>query len=283
MQNPYNMSMPDIPPALASILNVGSAGAPTMGTPPVAGLSGGMGGATTFAPSYQAGGMIGPGGMPDMAGMPSADMAGMSSMPGAGMSAGTGVGVSEQAVGQAGTMSPQMLEMQVNQFATQNPQQIAAIRAAIQQVMQTGELTQQELNMIVQLATVAAQNPEMYPYVRKFAIQNGIATEQELPPQYDQGLVFVLLLAARALQADLGGQNMMQGGSPAMAGGPEISASQVSSGAVPSMARGGEVQQSKKMDGSVLINAHEGEYVIPANVVKMKGKEFFDSLVEKYK
>ena len=68
-----------------------------------------------------------------------------------------------------------------------------------------------------------------------------------------------------------------------MAGGPEISASQVSSGAVPSMARGGEVQQSKKSDGSVLINAHEGEYVIPANVVKMKGKEFFDSLVEKYK
>lgn len=275
MQNPYNMSMPDIPPALASILNVGSAGTPSMNTPPVAGLSGGMGGAATFAPSYQAGGMIGPGGAPDMTGM--------SSMPGAGMSAGTGVGVSEQAVGQGGTMSPQMLEMQVNQFATQNPQQIEAIRVAIQQVMQTGELTQQELNMVVQLATVAAQNPEMYPYVRKFAIQNGIATEQDLPPQYDQGLVFVLLLAARAIQADVGGQNMMQGGSPAMAGGPEISASQVSSGAVPSMARGGMTPDSKKSDGSVLINAHEGEFVIPANVVKMKGKEFFDSLVEKYK
>lgn len=272
MQNPYNMSMPDIPPALASILNVGNAGTPAMGTPPTAGLSGGMGSSATFAPSYQAGGMIGPGGMPDMAGMS-----------GAGMSAGTGVGVSDQAVGQGGAMSPQMLEMQVNQFATQNPQQVEAIRVAIQQVMQTGELTQQELNMIVQLATVAAQNPEMYPYVRKFAIQNGIATEQELPPQYDQGLVFVLLLAARAIQADTGGQNMMQGGSPAMAGGPEISASQVSSGAVPSMARGGEVRESKKPDGSVLINAHEGEYVIPANVVKMKGKEFFDSLVEKYK
>jgi hypothetical protein len=52
---------------------------------------------------------------------------------------------------------------------------------------------------------------------------------------------------------------------------------------MPSMAKGGEVPMSKKRDGSVLINAHEGEYVIPANVVKMKGKEFFDSLVEKYK
>lgn len=269
MQNPYNMSMPDIPPALASILNVGGTTAPAMATPPTAGLSGGMGGAPTFAPSYQAGGMIGPGGMPDMSG--------------ASMGAGTGVGVNPQTVSQGGAMSPQMLEMQVNQFATQNPQQVAQIRAAIMEVMQTGELTQQELNMIVQLATVAAQNPEMYPYIRKFAIQNGIAAEQDLPPQYDQGLVFVLLLAARAIQADLGGQNMMQGGSPAMAGGPEISASQVSSGAMPSMAKGGEVPQSKKSDGSVLINAHEGEYVIPANVVKMKGKEFFDSLVEKYK
>lgn len=266
MQNPYNMSMPDIPPALASILNVGG-GAPTARPAPAMGLAGGMTSPQTFAPSYQAGGMIGPGGMPDMSGM----------------NVGTGVGVNQQTVSQGGAMSPQMLETQVNQFATQNPQQVAQIRAAIMEVMQTGELTQQELNMIVQLATVAAQNPEMYPYIRKFAIQNGIATEQDLPPQYDQGLVFVLLLAARAIQADLGGQNMMQGGSPAMAGGPEISASQVSSGAIPSMAKGGMTPDSKKADGSVLINAHEGEYVIPANVVKMKGKEFFDSLVEKYK
>jgi len=115
-----------------------------------------------------------------------------------------------------GYMTPQMLEMHINQFAAQHPQQLAQIRAAIVELLQTGELTQQELNMIVQLATVAAQNPELYPYVRRFAIQQGIATEQDLPEQYDQGLVFVILLAARAVQADIGGQNMLQGGSPAM-------------------------------------------------------------------
>jgi hypothetical protein len=174
---------------------------------------------------------------------------------------------------QPAPMAPQMLEMQINQFASQHPQQLAQIRAAVMQALQSGELTQQELNMIVQLATVAAQNPEMYPNVRRFAVQQGIATEQDLPQQYDQGLVFVLLLAARAVQADLGGQNMMQGGSPAMAGGQ----------AIPSMSEGGMTPRSKKSDGSVLINAHEGEYVIPANVVKMKGKEFFDNLVEKYR
>lgn len=253
----------DLPPALASILSMGSpapAGAltqPNMGT----GMSSGMMGQQSFVPSYQAGGMIGAGGMPEP----------------------MGVGLAQQGQMPQGGMTPQMLEMQVNQFASQHPEQIAQIRAAIMEVMQTGELTQQELNMIVQLATVAAQNPEMYPYVRNFAIQQGIATEQDLPQQYDQGLVFVLLLAARALQQDVGGQNMMQGGTPMMAGGPDVTASQVSSGAMPSMAKGGEVPQSKKSDGSVLINAHEGEYVVPAHVVKMKGKEFFDSLVEKYK
>ncbi len=270
MNNPYNTmlsaqgapvpaptSVMDLPPALASILSVGSPSVPNNGAMnPAMGLSSGMGGVQTFVPSYQAGGMIGPGGMPVGGTQPGAS---------------TSVGL--QANVQPGGMSPQMLEMLVNQFASQHPQQIAQIRAAIQEVLATGELTQQELNMIVQLATVAAQNPEMYPYVRNFAIQQGIATEQDLPPQYDQGLVFVLLLAARALQQDVGGQNMMQGGTPAMAGGQPI----------PSMARGGMTPNSKKADGSVLINAHEGEYVVPAHVVRMKGKEFFDSLVEKYK
>jgi hypothetical protein len=228
---------------------------------PNMGMSSGMGGPASFAPSYQMGGMIGAGGMPDS----------------------TGVGLAPQGQPQGGAMPPQMLEMQVNQFASQRPQEMAQIKQVIMAELQSGELTQQELNMIVQLATVAAQNPEMYPYVRNFAIQQGIATEEDLPQQYDQGLIFVLLLAARAVQADVGGQNMMQGGTPAMAGGPEITSGQVSSGPIPSMARGGMTPDSKKPDGSVLINAHEGEYVIPANVVKMKGKEFFDSLIEKYK
>jgi hypothetical protein len=228
--------------------------------------------------SYEQGGMIGTGGMPEPMGMPPGGMPSNNTM----MPPSGGVGLAPEGQG-AQQMTPQMLEMQVNQFASQNPQQVEGIRVAIQQVMQSGELTQQELNMVVQLATVAAQNPEMYPYVRNFAIQQGIATDQDLPPEYDQGLVFVLLLAARAMQQDMGGQDMMAGGSPAMTGAGSVAASQVSSGAPPSMAKGGMTPDSRKADGSVLINAHEGEFVVPANVVRMKGKEFFDNLVEKYK
>jgi hypothetical protein len=261
-QNPQAAGAIAMPSALNNMLSNNRAvnpgyGAPTGQLPPqAAGLASNMiGGPTTFIPtppSYQAGGMIGPGGMP--AAPP------------------TGVGVNPN--GQAGQpMDYQMMEMNINQFASQHPQQLKQIQDVIMQLMQSGELTQEQLNMVTQLATVAAQNPEMYPYVRQFAIQQGIATEQDLPQQYDQGLVFVLLLAARAAQQAMGGQNMMQGGSPAMAGGQPV----------PSMAVGGKVPQSRKEDGSVLINAHEGEYVIPKNVVEMKGREFFDSLVEKYK
>jgi hypothetical protein len=260
MNNQTPTTSLDLPPALASILSMGSP-APNNPQPNAGmGMASGMGGMQTFAPSYQAGGMVGMGGMPEPVGMPGGAPSG-------------NVGLAEQGQMPQGNMTPQMLEMQVNQFSSQHPEQIAQIRQTIMESMQTGELTQQELNMVIQLATVAAQNPEMYPYVRQFAIQNGIATDQDLPQQYDQGLVFVLLLAARAIQADVGGQNMMQGGSPAMAQAP----------AVPSMKTGGDVPPSRKADGSVLINAHEGEYVIPANVVKMKGKEFFDSLVDKYR
>ena len=48
-----------------------------------------------------------------------------------------------------------------------------------------------------------------------------------------------------------------------------------------SMKAGGTVKG--KADAPVPIMAHEGEYVIPKNVVQMKGREFFDRLVEQYK
>jgi hypothetical protein len=225
--------------------------------PMQSGIGTGMAGPQNFAPtapSYEAGGMIGPQGAPVPMGAAPGQMP---QMPAA-----QGVGVNPQ-MQQNTPMDFSMLEMQINQFASQHPEQIQQIRQVIQQELQSGGLTQQELNMMVQLATVAAQNPQMYPNVRQFAIQQGLATEQDLSPEYDQGLVFSILLAGRAAQGGQGGQGMQQ--------------------AVPSMEFGGKVPPSQKNDGSVLINAHQGEYVIPRNVVEMKGKEFFDALVEKYK
>jgi len=219
-------------------------------------------------PTYAQGGMVGMNGQPDMTGA-----AGMK--PGAGGS----------------RMSQAMMDQQIND-----------IQNAIMAGLQSGELTQQELNMGVQLATVAVQNPEMYPYVRNFAIQQGLADEQSLSPQYDEGLLFVILLAARIAQQNMGGQNMIQGGSPAMAGGqPQMAmaggghvgdrmAQQHNAQARTLVAHAGDGTQGGKVVGpghdtsdNITIAVSPGEYVIPAKIVKMKGKEFFDSLLEKYK
>lgn len=229
------------PPPMAA--GTGLAGA----APTLAGNTMAQGSFVPQAPSYQVGGMIGPGGQPVRP-----------------------PGVQAQAMGGQEPLSPQMVEMQVQNLATQNPQVLAQIKQAINEAMLSGELTQEELNMMVQMATTVLRNPALYPQVRQFAIQQGIATEQDLSPEYDQGLVIAILIAARAAQADVGGQDMMAGGTPAMAGAAPVQ----------SMKDGGRVRGEASKP--VMIEAHTGEYVIPKHIVDMKGREFFDRMLEQY-
>lgn len=232
----------DMPPALATLLNAGS-GFPT--TPAPTGIGGAAMGSMPMRqplPSYQMGGMVGPGGMPEPP------------MQGPGLAA---PGASRQ-------MSPQQIQAEAQRFVQRHPQQVQQIQMAIQQAMQSGELTMQELNMMVQMATVALQNPDMYPQLRALAIQQGLATEQDISPQFDPGLLFVLIVI---------GQTMSGGAVP---GGQQV-------GAIPSMEKGGMLpNKGSAKSEPVIAQLHEGEYVIPANVVKAKGTEFFDKLVKNY-
>jgi hypothetical protein len=82
--------------------------------------------------------------------------------------------------------------------------------------------------------------------------------------------VFSIILAGKALQ--------MQGGQPQ--GGQPMPQSD-SQPPQATMRMGGEVPNSNNTDGSVAINAHKGEYVIPANVVLAKGTDFFDKMIGK--
>ncbi len=254
-----NTTSLDLPPALASLLSMQAPAVPQVTTPGVQiGMSSATGigpqqigaGMGTQLPSFAAGGMIGAGGQPVPMGAP----------PGV-------AGVAEQP---SAEMDMQSMQTQINQVASRQPQAMAEIRNAITEEMQSGNLTAQELNTIVQLAQLAASNPEMYPYVKRFAMQQGIAAAGDLPDQYDQNLVMVLLLAAKAVQQDVGGAPAAPGQPPASAG-----------VTVPSMAKGGMLPASGESK-PIIIEAHTGEYVIPKHVVEMKGKEFFDSLIEKY-
>ena len=70
-----------------------------------------------------------------------------------------------------------------------------------------------------------------------------------------------MLLATRAMNANTGGQSMM-------------------SRPVQTMKDGGRVRGEDS--DPVMIEAHTGEYVIPKHVVDMKGREFFDRMLEQY-
>ena len=131
-----------------------------------------------------------------------------------GMVAPAGVSMQPQ---QGQPMGAQMIDMQINQSAAQSPEMIARIRAGIEAGLQTGELSMEDLNMAIELAKTVAQNPAMYPQVRQFVIQKGLATESELPVQYDEAIVIALLLAAKAMATDVEftDRSPLQSGQPA--------------------------------------------------------------------
>lgn len=233
-----------LPPVLQGIMNMPS---PTQYTPPGSGLAGAMtsGGGL---PSYEMGGQIGPGGQP-VGGIqpPSPEAMGAPKQP----------------------MNADMMEMQIQEFMNSRPQELAQIKQAVMGLVQSGELTAQELNKLSQLAMAALRNPSMYPQIRQFAIQQGLATEQDIPAEYDDGLVFGIIVAARAAQGSMGGQDAMQGNVPA------------AQPPMPSMALGGQVPDSKSPTGEVVIKAHEKEMVMPRWLVEEKGTAFFKSMINK--
>ena len=183
---------------------------------------------------------------------------------------------------QAPPLNPQQLQSEVQRMATANPEVLQQLQEVIMQALQSGQLTMEQLDMAVQLARAAAQNPQLYPRLRTLAIQRGIATEQDLPQQYDQGIVFAFLLAGEAVQRmGVQAQPQPQGQGQMMADGGSV--------VVPgSYAAGGGVAAGSPTDDKtgraddIPIRVSGGEYVIPKHVVMAKGTEFFDKLLAKY-
>jgi hypothetical protein len=182
-------------------------------------------------------------------------------------------------------MSPQMIEMQLQEFMRKQPQQVQQIANALTAGVQAGEITPEQINMAGQLAMTALQNPDMYKYVRQFAIQQGLAEESDLSPEYDQGLIFVVLLAVRVAQQSMGmGAMSGMGTETGMAQQPMMSMADggyVTPG--DHAAAGGKVVgPGTGTSDSIPIRVSAGEYVIPAKIVQAKGKDFFDALLKKY-
>jgi hypothetical protein len=171
------------------------------------------------------------------------------------------------------------IDQQAQQFMQQNPQQVEQIRAAVQQSIAAGEIDEQSLNMFVQIATTALQNPEMWPQLRQVLIRQGMLDAEDVGEEYDQGFLIILYIigktmgsGAQAPQQGMPQQGMPQQGMPMSQGQPP-QMSMEEGGALPS--------KSSNPDGSIPINAHEGEYVIPADVTRRLGTDHFDRLIAK--
>ena len=252
---PSSVSL-DLPPSIQSLIE----------TPPAGVASGSIGTIPTgtvaqdpnfpaldfrMQPTYQEGGMVGPGGMPVRP-----------------------AGIQPQG---APMMNAQMMDMQVNEMLAQNPEVVARIRAGIEAGIQSGEVNPEELNMIIQLAKTVMQNPEMYPQIRQMAIQRGIATEADLPQEYDEGMLIAIIAAAKSMEADV----QFEGGAQPMP--QQAPVQEMEFGGMvygPSHDQGGVRVQMK---GGGEIEVEGGEYVTPKDIVKAKGTEFFDKMLASYK
>ena len=242
----------DLPPAIQSLIDMPAAGVASGAIRPI--QTGTVAQDPNFPaldfrmqPTYQEGGMVGPGGMPMRP-----------------------AGIQPQ---QGAAPNPQMLDMQVNEIMSQNPEAVARIRAGIEAGIQSGELDANELNTIIQLAKTVMQNPEMYPQIRQMAIQRGIATEADLPAQFDEGLVMAIIAAGKSMEADV----QIEGGQAPM---PQPPVQEMEFGGMvngPSHDQGGV---RVKMKGGGEIEVEGGEYVIPKDVVKKKGTDFFDKMLQ---
>ena len=174
-------------------------------------------------------------------------------------------------------MSLQQLQQEAQKFAQANPQAIQLIRESLMEGVQSGDVTPQQITMLVQMAVAAAQNPELYPRLRQMAIQQDLADEEDLPMQYDQGIVFSLIVAGTAMQ-QAGGAMQQAPATPA----PQ--------GATAMMKEGGHIPMTRSPTGDntgraddIPIRVSGGEYVIPKHIVERKGTEFFDKLIGKDK
>jgi hypothetical protein len=186
-----------------------------------------------------------------------------------------------------GDMTPQMIEMKVNQMA-RNPQFQQGVMQAIQPLMQSGELTPQEVTVMSQIAMASMQNPKLYPQLRQFVAQQGMAP---LPPAYDPTVIMKILAVTRALEQSGGGMAAPRQGQPTPAGQvPPTSQAQMQNptGAPdggflqgPGTGRSDSIGTQNLSNGSP-VKVSNGEYVIPEHVVRAKGRDHFDALLRRY-
>jgi hypothetical protein len=179
----------------------------------------------------------------------------------------------------------QQIQAQVAQML-RDPRRVQQMLARPMQLMQSGELTPDEVVTMGRVAQASMFNPELYPQLRQFVAAQGM---NPLPPSYDPMVITKILAVSQALQMVMQGG---QGGQGATPPGQVPSTGQAQMQNPTGMRNGGYLQGpgTGRSDSIGTVNettgspvkVSNGEYVIPAHVVRAKGRDFFDGLLRKY-
>lgn len=176
----------------------------------------------------------------------------------------------------------QQIQAQVAQML-RDPRRVQQMLARPMQLMQSGELTPDEVVTMGRVAQASMFNPELYPQLRQFVAAQGM---NPLPPSYDPMVITKILAVSQALQM------VMQGGQGATPPGQVPSMEQAQMQNPTGTQNGGYLQGpgTGRSDSIGTVNettgspvkVSNGEYVIPEHVVRAKGRDFFDGLLRKY-
>jgi hypothetical protein len=175
-----------------------------------------------------------------------------------------------------GKPTPAIVNRQVDAML-RDPRARQTLLARPQQLMASGELTPDEVTTMGRVAEAALFSPELYPQLRQFVVQQGMTP---LPAAFDPSVVMRIMAISRGLQqATPAGQvpgtdqAQMQRPVPGEGNGGYLQG--------PGTGRSDSIGTVNETTGEPVTVAN-GEYVIPAHIVRAKGREFFDNLLRRY-
>jgi hypothetical protein len=95
-----------------------------------------------------------------------------------------------------GSPTPGIVNKRVDAML-RDPRMRQRMLARPQQLMASGELTPDEVTTMARVAEASLYNPSLYPQLRQFVVQQGMAP---LPPTFDQEVIVRIMAVARGLQ-----------------------------------------------------------------------------------
>lgn len=89
-----------------------------------------------------------------------------------------------------------------------SPEAQQALGVAIQEILQDSDITPENIDEIVRMFEFVLQNPDSYPQFRQSAIQSGAMDEEDLPMQFDEAMLTVVLMALKVVQEQMQAGNV---------------------------------------------------------------------------